>query len=130
MRVRVTLLAVSLLVAGGLVPGTRDPGAEAVRRYSGRVVEVDLGRGLLAVEELGRRGLAIRHEVEVDAETPLVAASRLRPADMRGSNAAFGEIAVSLADVLIGDFVVVEEVDVEGHRLARRITIVETRRAP
>jgi hypothetical protein len=37
---------------------------------------------------------------------------------------------VSLADVLVGDFVVVEGVDLGGQTVARRITIVEARRAP
>jgi hypothetical protein len=102
---------------------------EGLRRYSGHVVEVDLGRGVLVVEELGRRGLPLRHEVRVEAETPVVAASRLRLGDMRGRSA-FGEMSVSLADVLIGDFVVVEGVDLDGQTVARRLTIVETRRAP
>jgi hypothetical protein len=37
---------------------------------------------------------------------------------------------VSLVDVLVGDFVVVEGEDLEGQTRARRVTIVETRRAP
>jgi hypothetical protein len=88
---------------------------------------VDLGRGLLVVEELGRRGLPVRHQVRVEAETPVVAASRLRLGDMRGRSA-FGETAVSLVDVLVGDFVVVEGEDLGGETVASRITIVETRR--
>jgi hypothetical protein len=128
MRARRALLALALLVAGGLARGGLPAGAEGAHRYSGRVIGIDLARGLVVVEELGRRGRSVRHEVQVDAETPLVAASRLRPADMR-STAAFGEIAVSLADVIVGDFVVVEEVDLEGQRVVRRITIVETRRS-
>ena len=88
-------------------------------------MEVDLGRGVLVVEELGRRGLPIRHEVRVEADTPVVAASRLRLGDMRGQSA-FGEMAVSLVDVLVGDFVVVEGEDLDGQTLARRVTIVET----
>lgn len=102
---------------------------EALHRYSGRVMEVDLGRGTLVVEELGRRGLPVRHEVRVEAETPVVTATRLRLGDMRGQSA-FGEMPVSLADVLVGDFVVVEGVDLDGQTVARRVTIVETRRVP
>jgi hypothetical protein len=90
-------------------------------------MEVDLGRGLLLVEELGRRGLPIRHQVRVEAETPVVTASRLRLGDMRGRSA-FGEMPVSLVDVLVGDFVVVEGDDEAGLTVARRVTIVETRR--
>lgn len=102
---------------------------EAVTRYSGRVMEVDLARGVLVVEELGRRGLPIRHEVRVEADTPVVTASRLRLGDMRGQSA-FGEMAVSLVDVVVGDFLVVEGVDLDGQTVARRLTIVETRRVP
>jgi hypothetical protein len=102
-------------------------GAEAPLRYSGHVVDVDLGRGVLVVEELGRRGLPIRHQVRVEAETPVVTASRLRLGDMRGRSA-FGEMSVSLVDVTIGDFVVVEGEDLDGQTLARRVTIIEIRR--
>lgn len=104
-------------------------GAEALRRYSGSVTEVDLAQGLLVVEELGRRGLAVRHQVRIEADTPLVSTGRLRPRDMRGPSA-FGEVPVSLADVLPGDFVVVEAVAVDGQSVARRVTIVETGRRP
>ena len=120
------LAAVAGLMALVHAPGA---GAEALQRYSGRVVEVDLGRGIVFVEELGRRGQPVRHEVLVEVDTPVVAASRLRLGDMRGRSA-FGEMPVSLADVLVGDFVVVEGVDLGGQTVARRITIVETRRAP
>ena len=102
-------------------------GGQTALRYSGRVMEVDLGRGLLLVEELGRRGLPIRHQVRVEEETPVVTASRLRLGDMRGRSA-FGEMPVSLVDVLVGDFVVVEGDDEAGLTVARRVTIVETRR--
>lgn len=102
---------------------------EAVHRYSGHVTEIDLGRGTLVVEELGRRGLPVRHEVRVEAETHVVTATRLRLGDMRGQSA-FGEMPVSLVDVLIGDFVVVEGVDLNGQTVASRVTIVETRRGP
>jgi len=125
------LTAAWLGVLFGLASGGATPpaGAEGFRRYSGHVMDVDIGRGILVVEELGRRGVAIRHEVRVEPETPVVAASRLRLGDMRGQNA-FGELAVALVDVLVGDFVVVEGVDLDGQTVASRVTIVETRRAP
>ena len=103
--------------------------AETFARFSGHVMEVDLTRGVLVVEELGRRGLPIRHQVRVDADTPVVAASRLRLGDMRGQSA-FGELSVSLVDILVGDFVVVEGGDLGGQTVASRVTIVETRRKP
>jgi hypothetical protein len=118
-------------VAVGLaaIAGTPPASAETLQRYSGRVVAIDLGRGMLVVEELGRRGLPVRHEVHVEAETPVVTATRLRLGDMRGQSA-FGEMAVSLVDVLVGDFVVVEGEDQAGQTRAKRVTIVETRRLP
>jgi hypothetical protein len=39
-------------------------------------------------------------------------------------------MSVSLVDVLVGDFVVVEGEDLGGQTLASRVTIVETRRRP
>ena len=114
------------LLAGllALAPAPRAAG-EAFIRYSGHVVEVDPHRGLLVVEELGRRGAAVRHEVRVEADTPVVTSSRLQ-----GRGTAFGEVAVSLVDVLVGDFVVVEGEDQAGQTVAHRVTIVETRRRP
>jgi hypothetical protein len=125
-RALALLATASAVLTLAHAPGAR---AEAFVKYSGRVVEVDLGRGIVHVEELGRRGLTVRHEVLVEIDTPVVAASRLRLGDMRGRSA-FGELAVSLADLLVGDFVVVEGVDLGGQTVARRITIVEARRAP
>jgi hypothetical protein len=46
---------------------------------------------------------------------------------MRGRSA-FGEMSVSAADVLVGDFRVVEGVDLNGQTVASRVTIVETGR--
>jgi hypothetical protein len=79
----------------------------------------------VVVEELAAKGRSVRHEVHVGAETPIVVAVRLRSQDMRGPNA-YGEVPVSLADVLAGDFVVVESVEESGRARARRITIVES----
>jgi hypothetical protein len=129
MRAGIAASVGGLLVLLALSAGLSRLEAEAVRRYSGRVTEVDLARGLLGVEELGRRGLPVRHQVRIEDETPLVSASRLRPHAVRGTGS-YDEVAVSLADVLVGDFVVVEEVELDGESIARRITIVETRRAP
>ena len=103
--------------------------SEAFARFSGHVMEIDLTRGVLVVEELGRRGLPIRHQVRIEADTAVVAASRLRLGDMRGQSA-FGELSVSLVDVLVGDFVIVEGEDLGGQTVASRVTIVETRRKP
>jgi hypothetical protein len=115
-------------VAGALsLAPARPVAADASLRYSGHVVDVDLRRGVLIVEELGRRGLPVRHHVKVEAETPVVTTTRLRLGDMRGRSA-FGEMSVSLVDVMVGDFVVVEGDDLDGETVARRVTIVETRR--
>jgi hypothetical protein len=125
-RLSATIFALAGLVAltlAGVASG------ETFARFSGHVMEVDLTRGVLVVEELGRRGLPIRHQVRVEADTPVVAASRLRLGDMRGQSA-FGELSVSLIDILVGDFVVVEGEDLGGQTVASRVTIVETRRKP
>jgi hypothetical protein len=123
--------ATSLFALAGLVALalTGVASGETFARFSGHVMEVDLTRGVLVVEELGRRGLPIRHQVRVEADTPVVAASRLRLGDMRGQSA-FGELSVSLVDILVGDFVVVEGEDLGGQTVASRVTIVETRRKP
>ncbi len=120
------LAALAGLVALVLAAGAS---GETFARFSGHVMEIDLARGVLVVEELGRRGLPIRHQVRVEADTPVVAASRLRLGDMRGQSA-FGELSVSLVDVLVGDFVVVEGEDLGGQTVASRVTIVEMRRKP
>lgn len=102
-----------------------DGSAQQTRRYSGKVERVELGEGLVVVEELGERGRPVLHAIHVDAETPIVSASRLRPRDMRGPNA-YGEVPVSLVDLLPGDFVVVEFLEEGGLTVLLRITIVET----
>jgi len=126
-RVRLRRAATAISLLGGLLALTTAPptAAEVFIRYSGHVVEVDLHRGVLVVEELGRRGAAVRHEVRVEADTPMVTASRVQ-----GRGTAFGEMVVSLVDVLVGDFVVVEGEDQDGQTVAHRVTIVETRRRP
>ncbi len=115
------------LVAVGLGLGGLPPGgaAQLLRRYSGRVERVDLDEGLVVVEELAEKGRRRRHEVHVGEDTPIVSANRLRPWEMRGARA-YDEVAVSLVDLLTGDFVVVESVEEGGIKSARRITIVES----
>jgi hypothetical protein len=98
---------------------------QAPHRYSGKVERVELDPGMVVVNELGARGREFRREVHVRPDTPIVSAGRLPPWQMRGTRA-YGEIPVSLADVLIGDYVVVEAVEEAGRMLALRITIVET----
>ncbi len=121
MRPFVVLLLLALLWSDG--------SAQPARRYSGRVERVELTDGLVVVEELAEKGRPVVHAIHVDAETPIVSASRFRPRDMRGPNA-YGEVPVALVDVLAGDFVVVESVEEGGRTVARRITIVETAPPP
>ena len=103
--------------------------AQPPQRYAGRVEEVDLREGVVIVEELGRRGRPERHEVRVGPETPVFSVERLPAHAMRGSNA-YGETLVTAADILVGDYVVVESVERGGRAVALRITIVEIPRAP
>ena len=123
LRRRRTAASVGLLA--GLLTVAPWVAAETFIRYSGHVTDVDLHRGVLVVEELGRRGLPVRHEVRVESDTPVVTASRVQ-----GRTTAFGEMSVSLVDVLVGDFVVVEGEDQDGQTVAHRVTIVETHRKP
>lgn len=97
---------------------------QAVTRYAGRVERVDLLAGKVVVSELAARGELRQHTVAVGEETAVQTAARARPWQVRGTRG-YHEEPVSLADLLAGDFVVVEVVR-EGERLwARRITIVE-----
>lgn len=115
--------ALALLLALGLGVD----GGERVLRYSGKVMRVDLGEGVVVVDELAARGHRRRHELHVAPDTPIVSAGRLRPWEMRGDRA-FEEVPVTLVDVVTGDFVVVETTEEDGRLLALRITIVESQR--
>jgi hypothetical protein len=94
------------------------------QRYSGKVERVELGDGLVVVDELGRGGRRFLHEVYVDPDTPIVSSGRI-PAHQIRTGSAYGELAVTLADLLTGDYVVVEAIERAGRMMARRITIVE-----
>ena len=118
-------LAVLLLMVVSAAPAW----SQTARRYSGRVEEVDLAEGLVVVDELGRKGLPERHRIRLGPDTPIVSAGRLRAYAMRGPNA-YGEVLVSGADLLVGDYVVVESVDGEDGAVALRITIVEVPTPP
>ena len=98
--------------------------APAARRFSGTIRAVDLGAGVVVVEELGRRGQPELHEVEVGPDTRIVSSRRLRPHEMRGV-VAYGEIPVSPADLLVGDYVTIESREEAGRGVAIRIIIVE-----
>jgi hypothetical protein len=109
----------------GLLTGSAALAQRPVR-FSGSVAGVDLAGGVLVVEELVDKGRRVRHDVRIDGDTAVVSSSRLRPGAMRGGRA-YDEIPVSLADVLVGDFVIVEWVEAAGATVARRVTIVEIR---
>jgi hypothetical protein len=113
--------AVALALSGLALPGAAEP---PLLRYSGKVERVDLGEGLVVVNELAARGHRVRREVYVEMDTPIVTAARLRPWQMRGASA-YEEVPVTLVDVVTGDFVVIESMEAGGRPVARRITIVE-----
>ena len=112
----------SLLLALCLV--ALPAGAQQVLRYSGRVELVDLGEGLVVVDEMGTKGQHRRREVHIRTDTAIVSAGRERPW-MRGGGS-YLEVPVALPDVVAGDFVVVESVLTEGRAVALRITIIES----
>jgi hypothetical protein len=118
--------AAILLLLGALAPAAAGQGPQ---RYSGKVERIELDPGMVVVSELGARGRSLRREVHVRPDTPIVSAGRLPAWQMRGPRA-YGEVPVSLADLLIGDYVVVEAVEEAGRTLALRITIVETPAPP
>jgi hypothetical protein len=119
------ILALAAILALLPAPGL----AQRALRYSGKVERVDLGDGRVVVEELAEKGQRRRHEVYVDRDTPIVSAVRLRAWEMRGRGA-YDEVPVTLADLLAGDFVVVESTEEGDRPVARRITIVESVRRP
>jgi hypothetical protein len=106
-----------------LGPWLAAPAAERVVRYSGRVERVDLGEGLVVVDELAARGQRRRHELYVAPDTAILTTARARPWAVRSD--AFEEETVSLVDVITGDFVVVETTQEGGRPVALRIVIVE-----
>ena len=97
--------------------------AQQVLRYSGRVELVDLGEGLVVVDELGTKGRHQRREVHIGTDTAIVSAGPARPW-MRGGS--YQEVPVALPDLVSGDWVIVESVLAEGRAVALRITIIES----
>jgi hypothetical protein len=123
-RRRAWLAGAALAAALGL--GLPAPASERVIRYSGRVERVDLGEGLVVVDEMAARGQRRRHELYVAPETAILTTGRARPWAVRTEE--FEEIAVTLVDVITGDFVVVESTRQSGRPVALRIVIVEAAR--
>jgi hypothetical protein len=110
-------------VTAALGPWLTALAAERIVRYSGRVERVDLGEGLVVVDEMAARGQRRRHELYVAPDTAILTTVRARPWAVRAE--AFEEEAVSLVDVITGDFVVVETTQESGRPVALRIVIVE-----
>jgi hypothetical protein len=123
---RLGLAGAALVVALG--PWLPVPAADRVLRYSGRVERVDLDEGLVVVDEMAARGQRRRHELYVAPDTAILTTARVLPWAMRTH--AFEEVAVSLLEVITGDFVVVESVQESGRPVAVRIVIVEAARRP
>lgn len=117
------MIAAGIGGAGGSSGGVA-VAAPAARRYSGTVRAVDLEAAVVVVEELGRGGQPERHEVRFGPDTRIVSSARLRPHQMRGTGA-YGEVPVSPADLLVGDYVTIESHEEGGRGVATRITIVE-----
>jgi hypothetical protein len=117
-RIGRTALALAGLV-GAVWPAVS--GGQPVTRHSGRVERVDLDEGLVLVSELVARGRARQQAFVVSQDTAIVSSARLR------SWQSHDEIAVSLVDLLSGDFVVVDSVADGARLVALRITIVEAR---
>jgi hypothetical protein len=106
----------------GLLVWPPAPRAWEPVRHSGKVERIDLAEGIVVVGQLARHGNPERRVIHVGDDTPVVTVRRPRPWD------SYEEIRLSLLEVLVGDFVVVESVEREGRLLALKITVLEPRR--
>jgi len=92
-------------------------------RHAGKVEHVDCDEGVVVVDELGWRGRPQRRVFHVGIDTPIVSVRRPRPWDT------YENVALTLFDVIVGDFVVVETNEQEGRWLAQKITVIEPDRS-
>lgn len=88
-------------------------------RHAGKVEQIDLAGGFLVVDQLVRQGTHERRVIHIADDTPVVTAHRPR------SWGTFEESELTLVEVLVGDFVVVESIEHDGGLWARKITVVE-----
>ncbi len=88
-------------------------------RHVGKVEHVDWDEGLVVVDQLGQKGRHERRVIHVLTDTPIVSVRRPRPWD------AYEQVDLTLFEVVVGDFVVIESNEHEGRLLALRITVVE-----
>lgn len=132
MRIRVALLALgalAVLVLDGACPPPTLAGP--VTRYSGTVVSVDSKAGRLILEEMTvrfdpKRG-AVEHrralQFQITLLTTLTFSERLPDDQVKDPSHPFRDSAISLSDILPGDFVTVEATINGERRVANSVTV-------
>ncbi len=91
-------------------------------RHAGKVEYVDWDEGLVVVDQLVQKGKHERRVIRVQNDTPIVSVRRPRSWD------AYEEVELTLFEVVVGDFVVVESREHDGRLVAQKITVIETDR--
>ena len=122
--VLIGLAAAVLLAAPIATLGAISGRAHAGARQAGTVLAVDAQTRSLTVDVYGENGERRAVRVQVPADARVLQSQRAAaPGDFRG---AFREIAISLADVRAGDFVVIEMST--DHPEVARLVMVTLRR--
>ena len=102
-------------------PSTPAPVRIVGTRFSGVVLSVDPGAGVLVLEDRGAAGAAGRLRVELAPDARVVLSERDEQAE--DPSRPFKDTAISLSDIGRGDYVVVERRGPEGKELAHSIVV-------
>lgn len=122
-----TTLLTALLVAGLMLADVSLVAAQGSERHSGTVMIVDPAARTLALAELVEGGRPRRLDVRVPEGAAVVLSERIPDEQVARLDAAFAERPIDLAQVRVGDFVVVEGAARGG--MATASTVVVTFRA-
>lgn len=122
-----TTLLTALLVAGLVLADVSLVAAQGSERHSGTVMFVDPAGRTLALQELIENGRPRRLDVRVPEGAAVVLSERIPDEQVARLDAAFAERPIDLAEVRIGDFVVVEGAARGG--MATASTVVVTLRS-
>lgn len=125
---------VASMIAVGIVCLGFVTAAAAAERRSGRIVGINDSDRLIVVDEIGswqlRGGVTrvTRHFVSVPLSAKIVSHIRVNVAGRFEGD--FIEVALTLSDVSVGDFVTVEGRRARGRLIATSITVAEVRPGP
>lgn len=98
----------ALLVAGLVLADAGLVAAQGSERHSGTVMFVDPSARTIALQELVEGGRPRRLDVRVPEGAAVVLSERIPEEQVARLDAAFAERQIDLAEVRVGDFVVVE----------------------